>query len=253
MTAMTGEEFLAQVEKCLSRATYDERKAIRRELAGHMEDRVEALIQGGCGREEAEVRAVEAMGDPAEIGGALNEQFSTFWLWLGRLGILLTVLLCVRAFALWPYLMPFDAMEWREVQADPAAVEVFDMIVEDWGEPYPIQRDVDIQMAVGDDTLRVYRVSLDQERGLAMVDACLYDQEPGGKIGYIGECALLYTRAVDGQGEVFAPRNIINDPVVGYARWEGIPAAPGEVLELRYERFGRSAEMEIPLPWEVEP
>lgn len=253
VTAMTGEEFLAQVEKRLSRATYDERQALRRELAGHMEDRTEALIQGGCGREEAVARAVEAMGDPAEIGAALNEQFSSFWLWMGRLGILLTALLCLRAFALWPYLMPYDAMERQEVQEDPAGAAVFDMILEDWGEPYPLWADVDVQMTVGDDILRVYRVSVDPEQGLAMVDACLYDREDGGKIGYIGECALLYTQTVNRQGEAFAPQNTINDPAVGYARWEGIPVAPGETLKLRYERFGRSAEMEISLPWEVEP
>lgn len=90
--------YCERVLECLSRATDKEKEAIRRELEAHMEDHRDALLETGADPEEAQTKAEEAMGDPEEVGKALNQQFSVFWLWVKRviqlaIGFLLLVAL----------------------------------------------------------------------------------------------------------------------------------------------------------------
>lgn len=59
-----------------------DRKAVEKELSDHIEDKTEALIAAGIPKTIAGKRAIEAMGDPVEIGKALNKAHSPF---LGRL------------------------------------------------------------------------------------------------------------------------------------------------------------------------
>lgn len=76
--------FCDRVLDCLSRATDREKEAIRRELEAHLEDHREALVEAGMEPEAAMDKAEEAMGNPEEVGKALNAQLSTFWLWAKR-------------------------------------------------------------------------------------------------------------------------------------------------------------------------
>lgn len=73
----------------LTRATRREREQVCRELADHLQDHTEALIDRGLEPEAAEARAVAEMGDPAEIGKALNKAYSRFWLICKRVLIVL--------------------------------------------------------------------------------------------------------------------------------------------------------------------
>lgn len=64
--------------------------SITQEFTGHLEDAAAALAARGLGPEEAAVQAVAAMGDPADIGRALDRVHRPFWhyvaralLWLG--------------------------------------------------------------------------------------------------------------------------------------------------------------------------
>jgi len=81
---MLGDDFLYTVLSHLPRATLKEMKDIEQELRNHLEDAAELWERAGYSPEAAEAEAVKAMGDPAEIGRALNAQFSPFWLWLKR-------------------------------------------------------------------------------------------------------------------------------------------------------------------------
>lgn len=58
---------------------------ITRELEAHIEDYMEELMEHGTSQEEAEQRAVAAMGDPADIGRQLDAQHHPLWGWLLRL------------------------------------------------------------------------------------------------------------------------------------------------------------------------
>ena len=51
------------------------REAIRRELTGHLEDRIRLLRTQGLTDEEAEQQAVDAMGSPDMLGRALAELY----------------------------------------------------------------------------------------------------------------------------------------------------------------------------------
>ena len=76
---------MEQVLQELKHATDSERESVRRELEAHLEDHMEVLLDLGCTQEEAQARAEEALGDPVELGKALDSLYSPLWLWLDRL------------------------------------------------------------------------------------------------------------------------------------------------------------------------
>ena len=81
MTAMAEmKPFFDAVLKHIPRATDREKAEIRQELLDHLNDHIDALAERGVSGDEAVSRALEAMGDPAEIGTAWNRQLSPFWL-----------------------------------------------------------------------------------------------------------------------------------------------------------------------------
>lgn len=55
------------------------RPAITEELAGHLEDHAQALVEAGMDYPSACARAVAAMGSPYELGKALDVLHSPFW------------------------------------------------------------------------------------------------------------------------------------------------------------------------------
>ena len=73
-------------------ATRREKDSIADELTDHLRDHADALIALGRSPEEAESAAVAAMGDPAEIGKALNKEYPLLWLVLSRIAGVLAVL-----------------------------------------------------------------------------------------------------------------------------------------------------------------
>ena len=93
---MDRKEYCDRVLAQVGRLTADEANDLRNELAGHIEDHAEALVEHGYTEEDAAARAVELMGDPEETGKALREQYRHFWLVIvQRAARILTALLCV--------------------------------------------------------------------------------------------------------------------------------------------------------------
>lgn len=80
-----------------------DRDQIWDEMMAHIEDRCEVMLSNGYSEEEAEIRAVAAMGDPAEVGKQLDAVHKP---WLGRLWIISKVLviltLVLSLFLVWP-------------------------------------------------------------------------------------------------------------------------------------------------------
>lgn len=75
-----------------------DRGAIQRELAAHYQDHVRDLERVGYDWKLAEQRALAAMGDPEEIGRALDRVHKPWlgWLWLAsRTVLILTVMACL--------------------------------------------------------------------------------------------------------------------------------------------------------------
>lgn len=56
-------------------ATGREKQAIQAELSAHMEDHAQALMDAGYDEVHAVSAALKAMGDPEEVGKALNKEY----------------------------------------------------------------------------------------------------------------------------------------------------------------------------------
>lgn len=74
-----------------------DRAAIEAELTAHYEDHVQDLERVGYDRQLAEQRALAAMGDPEEIGRALDKVHKPWLGWIWRLSRWLMVVLAITA------------------------------------------------------------------------------------------------------------------------------------------------------------
>ena len=77
---MNRNEYCDRVLAQAGRLTSDEANDLRNELAGHIEDHAEALVEHGYTEDAAYGRAVALMGDPEETGRALCAQYGGWWL-----------------------------------------------------------------------------------------------------------------------------------------------------------------------------
>ena len=94
--AMDRKEYCDRVLAQVGRLTSDEANDLRNELAGHIEDHAEALVEHGYTEDAAYGRAVALMGDPEETGRALRRCYRGWWLVIvQRAARILTALLCV--------------------------------------------------------------------------------------------------------------------------------------------------------------
>lgn len=84
-----GFAFCSKVIQQLTRSTRGEREEVKLEIAAHLQDHTEALMERGFSQDEAAHRAAISMGDPVEIGRELNRSFSVFWLVMKRVFIVL--------------------------------------------------------------------------------------------------------------------------------------------------------------------
>lgn len=93
--------------------------AITAELTGHLEDAVEAREVRGIPHAQAVVQAVDAMGDPAEVGKALDALHSPLLGWL-QIWVRRALILCA-VLALLPTLTGlWDLKEYLVSREDPA-------------------------------------------------------------------------------------------------------------------------------------
>lgn len=247
---MTRREFTDQVLLPLTRLTWDEREAVRQELEEHIEDRMEALLEMGWKPELAEERCLEAMGNPVEIGREMAKQYrgrGRGWLWLGRAAVALTAVLCLQALAnvgilsfVWDGLL----VRCRENPVPEAWTTLSER---------DAAANVNIRVPVGNDVLRVARVSVGrmEDGGSPRAELILvaYDRLPGGIVStnVINGLELEDQRgaACELPGGVSGGNYMVRS-AVRYAEVE-----PGdEFLTLRYRQFGDSGEIRVPLPEE---
>ena len=246
MNAMTKEEFWKRVDTQLHRPNDRERYALRDELEAHIEDHALELEDAGCCPEEAEARAVEAMGEPEEIGKALNNQFSVFWqvmIWLGTI---------VIAVLIWQILSngwsQYGSLyqENKQARTDPAGQVWFMPAFE---KRYTLVANPEIRTKIGNDELYIYWVGIDPENDQAQVAVSLYDESP---VGWVGRNTLSRVWMENQAGEKFWQNTGYGDVAVSYAGFKNIPVEREDThLILRHETLGCGLTIEIPLPWEV--
>ena len=247
---MNRNEYCDRVLAQVGRLTTDEANDLRNELAGHIEDHAEALVEHGYTEEDAAARAVELMGDPEETGRALREQYRHFWLVIvQRIARILTAVLCVMIAGL----IVKSSGLYGAVR-DRITVQKPSDGWELWNTETPGTR-----IPIGDDIVRVDAVSCSTQR--AEVQLTAFDRIPGGVVYarllhtlrlenergeaiYEGLEDHGYPSCVSGSGTFYvciASHRVNIEPDDTYIR-------------LIYDRLGEHVEVEIPLPGrEVQP
>lgn len=104
-----------------------DRKAVRRELSGHMEDEYRALRASGLEEDEAEQRVLENLGDPAETGRLLNRVHKPLlgWLWLAS-KVLVILALAAAVLCAVGNDPPFYSLEEPFLNADVTEIHMAD-------------------------------------------------------------------------------------------------------------------------------
>ena len=168
---MNRNEYCDRVLAQVGRLTADEANDLRNELAGHIEDHAEALVEHGYTEDAAYGRAVALMGDPEETGRALCAQYGGWWLVIvQRAARILTALLCVMIAGLIVKSSGlYGAIRDRyEVQKPGEGWER-------WNTETPGTR-----IPIGDDIVRIDTVSCSTQR--AEVQLTAFDRIPGGVV-----------------------------------------------------------------------
>ena len=238
---MNRGEYTNAVLAQLRRVTGDERESIRAELDAHMEDHICALRDLGYDEQLAEERTLALMGDPVEVGKELSRVYTGWgWVLLSRAAVLLTVVLCVQALL---GLGVLSNILWS-IQAR----TVPDEIHSDYTAAATLRPD--IRIPVGNDVLRVYRVSVGTEDGVwaAEVATVAYDRIPGGVVSgrllpgvtLADQRGAVPERDTGGGGKA----NFGAEFTLRY-----VPIREGDTsITLTYDRLGEHVAVEIPLP-----
>lgn len=144
-------EYLVALNGQLSRLTRFECADVCAEFSGHIDERTEALSAHDYSPEQAEQRAVMMMGDPVEVGQAINRQYSTFWLIVRILSGFLVLVLALEL--------------WGAVRSSSSVLDnVYSRIQKyDFVSRFDVPEaaaDTNYQMTVGDYILRVFYVQV---------------------------------------------------------------------------------------------
>lgn len=248
---MEEKKFLDEVLGHIPRATWREKREIRAELAGHLADHALDLEERGCAAEEAREQAVAAMGDPGEIGEALNAQLSTFWLNVqvvvqGAIAILLILIL-------WQvdWLEPFRLIQQNRM-ARRGELPLWSGYC--YTDPHQLWRCGD-EMVVGDSVLRLVAVSENpyistDEVYLCEFELCTYREQVWKPAwGAITQHIQLIPQG----GEVVRPGSWWPISDCGYALIDcqrvQVPA-DAEYVDVVYDYLGVHQEMRCYIRWE---
>ncbi|MDO4517503.1 MAG: permease prefix domain 1-containing protein [Bacillota bacterium] len=229
--------------KYINHATGREKDSIRAELAAHMEDHAQALMDAGYDEDHARNAALTAMGDPAEVGKALNREYPLRWLILSRL--FLTLAVCTGLLLL----LAFPGGVYASLVARTAPMQSGYHTV---SIPAEELTPMDIKQTFPNgDVLWVYATAItgDDDQGYtAHIYTSSYNKNPL-RDPYYGVGALLFT--TDASSDVL-PRSGGGGGTHGAAyfhrTFDCIPK--GASLLGHYDQYGTEFTIEIPLPWE---
>ena len=248
---MTRSTYIQAVFSHLKRLTRRERESIRAELDGHMEDRFEALRELGYDEREAEERTIAAMGDPAEVGRELNQQYPYRWLIVKWAAQGLTVLLVLVLLSGWWDVLGNLAC-YARARLWPATIANVEWLARQSGRELELVQDMDREFRLGTATCRVWQIGLEHPSEQAMAEkggmtyvavSCWEDEpwaEPQGLVEVYSTAGVKSTRSMGGSW--------------GMA-WE-IPVTFGDTLRVCwYDELAHQYEtlLTVELPWKETP
>ena len=231
----------------VSHATRKEKKAIQAELAAHMEDHALALLDSGYDQDHALATAVASMGDPEEVGKALNKEYPLLWLILSR-GLLIAIVLLVLSlgsFAREGFYGLRDTLQARIAPMDCPYLETESLTT------LPPLAPVDLLHPIGEDSI------------LSIFGIGLSAQEDGTYDAFV--CAVNYPESIWGHSGLYANKLEFSSNERGYEHvlffaggsdkamyaFYRIPELMfGNTLTAKYDHFGTAYTLDLPLPWE---
>lgn len=245
---MDRKEYCDRVLAQVGRLTADEANDLRNELAGHIEDHAEALVEHSYTEEDAAARAVELMGDPEETGRALREQYRHFWLVIvQRIAIFVTVVACVQGFFMLPMLS--GVYESIRERVSPAVNSI------SW-EELDGAADLHERIPIGDDIVQLNRIEYGVREGerQAVLWVSSYDRIPGRRVYE----RLFETMSLQNErGKTVYDRDGVRysscwgssgSLYVHYGQ-HTVPLEEGDTyVTFVYDRFGERIETRIELP-----
>ena len=231
-----------------------DRRKIRQELAEHMEDRMEEYLEAMGAYddadgspdfdellEKAEVRLMNSMGDPAELGRELNRQHKPWlgWLWMAS-RVLLTASVClvVGMAALLSLITPDDVeekmnVEWKYQQM----AKYYDLDYNHSGDIYYcLEPDYTVELMDTEITFRLFAYDDSDGRLELLVTSCGAANLKNAALEFQcnGESPTMYQRetGMDSQG------NYLELCKLTYERFD----RDAETLHITYDRFGEHFE-----------
>lgn len=247
---MNSKDFCQLVLEKVHHATQEEKASIRQELLNHLEDHADVLKESGYSQEDADERALSAMGQPEEIGIELNKQYPLGWLVLSRAALMLSILLGIVIVITLP--LVGHVFESLQARIDPFHSNFCSSVEKgDGSTAYSL----DIKVPIGNDILSIYKVALQESRqsetGYAVsIAMCNYDRNP---FGIASQSLLnnLTAKTAAGIDDCLGGGGGGNS---GAYYWviRSLPVAQTETeLYLCYDRFGEHMRVAVPLNWEV--
>ena len=241
------QDYSKAVCKYVNHATGREKASIQAELTAHMEDHAQALMDAGYDEDHAQNAALTAMGDPTEVGRALNKEYPLRWLILSRLFLILAV--CTGLLLL----LPFPGGVYVSLVARTAPMQSGYHAVSIPAEELT-QTDIKQTFPNGD-VLWVYATAVtgDDDQGYtAHIYTSSYNKNPL-RDPYYGVGALIFTTDASSDEYTDALHRAggggsIYGVAYCHSKFDCVPK--GASLLGHYDHYGTEFTIEIPLPWE---
>ena len=242
-------QYTHNVARYVHHATGKEKAAIRKELTDHMDDHAQALMDGGFDEAHAIRVAVDSMGDPAEVGKALNKEYPLIWLLLSRLvwlAVLVVALLLVLALS-HGLKGAAGSLEARQAPMEHHQAEVklpdAELVTLDLTQAFP-----------NGDVIHFYAAAVEEnekyiDRGyLGHLFAVSYNKNPlRTPLAYP---YIMDTSPPSQQEERLVTLEGSSHGNAQYHHWVLYVLQPEEIVMVQYDRFGTSFTLEVPMPWE---
>lgn len=235
------------VVRCLRHATAKERREVGWELQCHLQDHAEALEEAGYPPEQAQAHALEAMGDPKQVGEELSAAFPLRWWVLTRVaGCVAVIALLLVLF--WLPEPIADLYHYYQAKNDPLSFQ--------WSQDMqPKLAPLDLKETLpGGGTLSIYAAGLVRNNDgtyEAYVYAVSYS---GGPFQFPNDASRQLTfTAGDQPFSYYIPMSDTKSCRT-FTLYRLRDLSWGTVPTVHFTRNGNQFSAELPLPWqEVNP
>lgn len=236
-------QYSETVAACLHNASPKERKAVRQELEDHLQDHAEALEAAGYPPEQAQAHALEAMGDPKQVGEELSAAFPLRWWVLSRVaGCVAVIALLLVLF--WLPEPIADLYHYHQAKNDPLSFQ--------WSQNMqPKLMPLDLKETLpGGGTLSIYAAGL-VENSDGTYEAYVYAVSySGGPFQFPNDASRHLTFAADEQSLSYYTPMSDTKSCRTFTLYRLRELSWGTIPTVCFTRNGNQFAAELPLPWQ---